>query len=681
MHHQQIAVSVGEGTKTLIRTINDLPEQFPGGPTVMAVVVAVTLVGALAVVKSRSASQQLRAASVGARPVRKQGGAGPLAVLGVCGLAVSLHGLFGFATTTAKLPLELSIPFMAIFDIAEAVAFISLYRAAQTHTGWTAPMRRTKRLAWLLVAASSAMNAWHAPDHWVARIALGLVPVISAKLIEHELEKKLSENSGEDKNTTIPPGPGRLVELGWLHLWSFIFAKFNLDPNESTDGVPQATRIKRAAREVAALDRAMTRQEAAAAAVKQGGDRKAVKEAQKELEAAERELVEALDRADAASEAASLATDPAAMLTMARHLVMRGRLKDLARMDVTSPMKILTLMEELAVLPGAEAVEASARALEADQAREAAEAARDAALETLEKAKAGTAECRDEAADLRRVAEQHAAEAQAARKRVEEAEAARAELEARKAALSGELEGLAATAEDLRSATGAGAEAHAELNAQIARLTAERDRVEQEIEVQVRQLDDLHGKMNAAEREQKEAADEIRAAADYLRQLKAGIQQAETKATSTREEAESLAGELNRLTSTREEMLDEVNALALQVGELKVQRQAAEEERRAAAVALQSARTHLMDALTAPEEEQGPQWRSEAKVKGWEIYERTVRVEGREPSADELAAAAGRDRTTAQHWLREFGPELARRTAASMTRMESHQDEQVLIPA
>src|SRR5690606_14438242 len=78
--------------------------------------------------------------------------AGPLAALGACGMALSLYGLYGFARDNMGLDWYWTIPLMAIFDLAEVTCFVSLYRSAAVESTWTRPMRRTRRMAWTLVA-------------------------------------------------------------------------------------------------------------------------------------------------------------------------------------------------------------------------------------------------------------------------------------------------------------------------------------------------------------------------------------------------------------------------------------------------------------------------------------------------------------------------------------------------
>ncbi len=83
---------------------------------------------------------------------------------------------------------------------------------------------------------------------------------------------------------------------------------------------------------------------------------------------AEKRVNRATARAQRAIDSAGIADDNIASLSLARNLVARGRVSDLALMDVTDPTAVLALLDELAITPSAEAAHAGARAALAEEA-------------------------------------------------------------------------------------------------------------------------------------------------------------------------------------------------------------------------------------------------------------------------------------------------------------------------
>ncbi|MEV0012720.1 DUF2637 domain-containing protein, partial [Streptomyces sp. NPDC047973] len=307
----------------------------------------------------------------GGRPIATQGAdsrarevrqtvaaAGPLAILGACGMVLSLYGLYGFATENMQLGPVFAIPIMAIFDLAEVTCFVSLYRSASVEQGWTRPMRRTRRMAWGLVAASAAMNAAHAPGNALAMAVFAAVPAISAKLIEFELDKQMAANA-EGPGNDGGPGLVRLVQLAYTHAWAGIFARLGFDADSADGLIHQDARLRRAARQIHNLRGALTAQDdirPTASTWRKKRARKAVERRQA--------------RAELAIDVAGIAGDVPAQLTLARNLVTRGRVADLARMDVRNPQAIMTTLEELAIVPSVKAIEAGAKAAEAESRRD-----------------------------------------------------------------------------------------------------------------------------------------------------------------------------------------------------------------------------------------------------------------------------------------------------------------------
>ncbi|MGW3955155.1 hypothetical protein ACWEKM_30415 [Streptomyces sp. NPDC004752] len=277
-------------------------------------------------------------------------GIGPQAVVALGGVAVSVHGLWGFATQTSALPAGLAVAFIAVFDAAEMTLLVMMYRAADPETGWTRELRLMHRTAWMLVSFSAAMNAVHAPNWW-ARPVLAAVPALAAWLIELQLRSKLHHVKPGQDDDGGRPGPARLVALLWQHAWAELFALLGLDARTSSSAIARAALVQRAALRVyrlrLALDAGRTRRV-----------RRWRRRAQK-----------ALDRAD-------VATDRTQALALVRRLAALTRADEVATLDYRTPATVLALIEDLAVTPAVERQEASTLADEANAARQRAEAAR-----------------------------------------------------------------------------------------------------------------------------------------------------------------------------------------------------------------------------------------------------------------------------------------------------------------
>ncbi|MEU2352485.1 hypothetical protein ABZ599_05895 [Streptomyces misionensis] len=286
-------------------------------------------------------------------------GIGPQAVVALGGVAVSVHGLWGFATQTSALPTLLAVAFIAVFDAAEMTLLVMMYRAADPQAGWTRELRLMHRTAWMLVGFSAAMNAVHAPNWW-ARPVLAAVPALAAWLIELQLRSKLHHvQAGQDDDAR--PGPARLVALLWQHAWAELFALLGLDARTSSSAIARAALVQRAALRVYRLRLAL----------EAGKTRKARRW--------RRRAQKALDRAD-------VATDRNQALALGRRLAALTRVEEVATLDYRSPAAVLALIEELAVTPAVERQEASSLAEQAEAARERAEAARQEAEAARERA-------------------------------------------------------------------------------------------------------------------------------------------------------------------------------------------------------------------------------------------------------------------------------------------------------
>ncbi|AOP46054.1 hypothetical protein [Streptomyces lydicus] len=286
-------------------------------------------------------------------------GIGPQAIVALGGVAVSVYGLWGFATETVHLPRLLTVAFISVFDAAEMTLLVMLYRAADPEVGWTRELRLMHRTAWTLVAFSGAMNAVHAPNWW-ARPVLAAVPALAAWLIELQLRSKL-HTPGRDEEEDVRPGPARLVALLWQHAWSGLFALLGLDARTSSSAIARAAMAQRAALRVYRLRLTL---EAAAPA----GPR-AARRAQRRRARLRGRAQKALDRAD-------VATDRGQALALVRRLAALTRAEEVARLNYADAPAVLALIEDLAVTPAAQRIESSALAEQAEDARRRAEAAR-----------------------------------------------------------------------------------------------------------------------------------------------------------------------------------------------------------------------------------------------------------------------------------------------------------------
>ncbi|MFF7703562.1 hypothetical protein [Streptomyces lydicus] len=337
-------------------------------------------------------------------------GIGPQAVVALGGVAVSVYGLWGFATETVHLPRLLAVAFISVFDAAEMTLLVMLYRTADPTVGWTRELHLMHRTAWTLVGFSGAMNAVHAPNWW-ARPVLAAVPALAAWLIELQLRSKLHAPSREE-NDDVRPGPARLVALLWQHAWSGLFALLGLDARTSSAAIARAAMAQRAALRVYRLRLALENAPVA-------GTPRSARRAQRRRERLRGRAQKALDRAD-------VATDPGQSLALVRRLAALTRAEEVALLDYSDAPAVLELIEDLAVTPGAQRIESSALAEKAQDARQRAEEALTAAREELTRAE----EARDAAladqggaasavADARQRAEDARKAEQAARQRAE----------------------------------------------------------------------------------------------------------------------------------------------------------------------------------------------------------------------------------------------------------------------
>lgn len=585
-------------------------------------------------------------------------------------MVLSLYGLYGFATDNMELEWYFAVPIMAIFDLAEVVCFVSLYRSATFERSWTRPMRSTRRMAWALVAASSAMNAAHAPGNWVATLAFAAVPPISARLIEFELDKQMAANDSDSEPEDSGPGLVRLVQLAYTHAWAAIFARLGFDATTKDGLIHQDARIRRAARQIRDLRRALEAQDASTT-------RRSEKKARKRVE-------DVQERAEYAIDVAGIAGETPAQLTLARHLVTRGRLIDLARMDVRDPMGIVSMLEDFAIVPSAEAIHAGAKAAQADEQRRAAEEARDRALAAKAEAESEAEAVQKKAADALKSAqevgekaEKHAeamiSEATAAAEAARRAKSAQGEAETERTKLAEDVKRLSAHAEALRDSATTTDSQRQQLADQLTQLRGEVERAADLVVQRKREAE-------TAKTQAQEALRTRRAAVDQVEEANTTVTQLQAQAEELRRAVGRRADDVQRHTVTIDRLTEEIRTAEAatrravdQAEHARRQAQDDEEARRVASVALRHARTELLDALTSPHSYEPPRWTSPAKMRGWDLYLHTVRTTGAEPTDAELAGD-DRDASTARKWLTDFRAEIARLTADALPAQQDARD-------
>ncbi|MER6845801.1 DUF2637 domain-containing protein [Streptomyces platensis] len=654
----------------LIGKLHQLTSQMPQWAPYAAASAAVALLsfGILVYRKRASTAAQLPAPArvLHAAAPTALAAAGPLAILGVCGMAVSLYGLYGFATDTMELPQLFAFPFMALFDVAEATCFVSLYRSAAVESTWTTPMRRTRRMAWGLVAASSGMNGAHAPGNHIAMVAFAIVPIISAKLIEHELDKQLDANAEHRDQDDAQPGLVSLVQLSYHRMWDALFTRWGLDPN-ARGKVSQKIRIRRAATLVRELGRALDAVDALPADEKPRRRRRT-----------EGQVERLSDRAEKAVDAAEIAGDTAGSLMLAQCLTTRGRVGDLARVELDQPLKVAALLEDMAIVPSVTAMEAGVRAAEAEERVEAARQD----LESLLTAQQAAQEAATEAEARAATAQTRTDEAKAARQEAEEAEAS---ARRRQRAINDAATEAEAARQEAEEAAQAARERAGWLNDSLTATAQQKDEAQRladdagrKVQQAQNRVRDLQDAADAAQRDTQKAQEAKEAAERKAGEAEKAVREARKQVGDLQQQAEDKAKAIRGATAELSRLSDECQAVREEIAALRKRQSLDEEaartahaERLAAEAALRHAREALLDALTSPEpydETREPRWTSEAKRAGWDLYQRTVRDSGVEPSDDELAAVGHRDPSTARKWLTEFRTEHARRTAAALNR-------------
>ncbi|QKZ20586.1 hypothetical protein [Streptomyces chartreusis] len=573
------------------------------------------------------------------------GGMGRQAYVALAGMAVSIYGMWGFATQTAQLPHPIAVGFIAMFDAMELVLFSQLYRRANPKVGWTPELKLIHSTAWALVAVSATANVIHAPNP-VSAPFLGLVPIGAAWVIKLELQARMSGSEQVDESKA---GPVRLLVLLWTKGWAAAFSGLGLDPKSTSGQVARATLAKKAATRLFKLRKAL--EQHAKLIQNQKAKRKDLAAAVKELDALRRRATSAMDRSD-------FALDSAQALAVLRGLAGWTRVDDVATVDTSNTPEVMKLMEEVAILPSAKRIEAAERAAELEeQAERAAEAQAEAEA------------ARERAEEEKRAAVEEKAAAVAAREEAEEALAKAAEETEKAKAEAERAEGARQRAEAARKRAESEMTEESRNVAELARRAEEeQDKLTKAAEELARVQD-----LIAEESERRTtAAAEVTSIREQLKRLENERASAEDTTRTKTEEARRTEGEVERLRSALVEAQNAVSEhtrAAEQAAELR--RQAEENKRLAAKEAdrtraeaqeaaelLESLRPQLAERLGGEAEvatlAEAPAFRSEEKQKGWVEY-LAAATEGRElPTAKELAVAYGVSEGNTRNWLIDF---------------------------
>ncbi|MEU5143737.1 hypothetical protein [Streptomyces sp. NPDC021139] len=446
------------------------------------------------------------------------------------GIAVSLYGLWGFATGTLDLPTFFAIGFVSMFDVLELRLFALMYKSADPAKGWTPQLRLLQATAWGFVAASAIANIAHAPNA-IAAPFMALMPIGAAWVIELDLRRALAGKEAEEKpqQQGTKPGPFRLAALLWRRLWAWCFRAAGLDVNDRADEMVRRARARDAADASYELRKALKEKEQLEAVV--GGamvprGRGKVSEEQKRLDALNRALEKKIrPKAQTALELADT-QDPEQGLQLMQRMAWLTRADDVALLDYGPDSTAMDLLEELNIAANADFVKSRKRAQEADQkAEEADKVRRDAEQAAAEAAeKLATAEKMLE--ETRKQAEE--AQQQAAAERDAEEKRLKALREERT-----RLESSDATAAQLYQKTADELDA---LKGQMTGLQKERGRLTTAYEQVQRQAREASEQALRLEGEQQ-------ALTVRLETLLAERERFETEATTARKEADEARNE------------------------------------------------------------------------------------------------------------------------------------------
>ncbi|MEU3551313.1 hypothetical protein [Streptomyces longwoodensis] len=287
------------------------------------------------------------------------------------GIAVSLYGLWGFATGTLNLPMFFAIGFVSMFDVLELRLFALMYKSADPNKGWTPQLRLLQATAWGFVAASAIANIAHAPNA-IAAPFMALMPIGAAWVIELDLRRALAGKEAEEKpqQQGTKPGPFRLAALLWRRLWAWCFRVAGLDVNDRADEMVRRARARDAADASYELRKALKEKKKLEAAVDGAvvvRGRGKVSEEQKRLDALNRALEKKIrPKAQTALELADT-QDPEQGLQLMQRMAWLTRADDVALLDYGPDSTAMELLEELNIAANADFVKSRKRAQEADQ--------------------------------------------------------------------------------------------------------------------------------------------------------------------------------------------------------------------------------------------------------------------------------------------------------------------------
>ncbi|MFE7268185.1 hypothetical protein ACFU9B_40310 [Streptomyces sp. NPDC057592] len=305
------------------------------------------------------------------------------------GIAVSLYGLWGFATGTLDLPMFFAIGFVSMFDVLELRLFSLMYKSADPDKGWTRQLRLLQATAWGFVGASAIANIAHAPNA-IAAPFMALMPIGAAWVIELDLRRALAGKEAEEKpQQGTKPGPFRLIGLLWRRLWAWGFRVAGLDVTDRADEMVRRARARDAADASYELRKALKEKEQLEAAV--GGavvprGRGKVSEEQKRLDDLNRALEKKIrPKAQAALELADT-QDSEQGLQLMQRMAWLTRADDVAMLDYGPDSTAMELLEELNIAANADFVKSRKRAQDADQKAAEAEEIRSSAEKAVKEA-------------------------------------------------------------------------------------------------------------------------------------------------------------------------------------------------------------------------------------------------------------------------------------------------------
>lgn len=587
-------------------------------------------------------------------------GIGAQAVVALGGVAVSVYGLWHFATDLAGLPEPMAVGFVGVFDAAELTLLFMMYRSADAETGWTPELRMMHRTAWMLVCFSAGMNAVHAPTGWAMPV-LGAIPPLAAWLIELKLRAKLYTPDADDEDAK--PGPIRLVVLLWQHSWSGLFALLGLDAADRGSDIARAAMAQRAAARVYRLRLAIEERDRLKDSFsRQRKKNRAEAAVLKRRRAAQR----AIDRAD-------VATDPEQALALARRMAALTGVDGVATATYSDAPAVMDMLEALAVVPSAQRISANARAMEAEAARQRAEDARERAEAARQRAVEETDAARDELERLQAArveaetaAAQEAERAKTARQEAERAESARRTAEAARQRADDEAQRAERRAREL----GGDAE-----------LSRERlERAEKELHRLAEQTDAARQGRHGTEDQLATLRRELEGLKAAKEQADAAYNEAAGKARETRDVADGLKQELTQLDQALQQRRSAVQDA--EQARLKAEEDARRTAERATAqqgqvreitALLERLRGELAEHITeGPVPTPGGRlFESDAKQAGWEHYRAAVSAGRAEPRAAEFAAEFKVAEGNARNWLRDFRAARARELAQPAARPEA----------